>query len=157
MSITVYTKPNCDACNATKLMLDKKHLEYRTVDVTEDDTALRFITHELGYRQMPVVVVDDITHWSGFRIEAPTTSTASSTKNWPPSAQRPNTIPTLTSGARCATTLDPGAPGTVSATPDAPTSTPPNTPVSNATTAHGQARRPRPEPPPRHTNARNPR
>ena len=76
MSITVYTKPNCDACNATKLMLDIKHLEYRTVDVTDDDTALRFITHELGYRQMPVVVVDDITHWSGFRIEALTKLTA---------------------------------------------------------------------------------
>ena len=45
-------------------------MNYRTVDVTEDLDAYRFITEELGYRQTPVVYVDEDTHWSGFRIDA---------------------------------------------------------------------------------------
>ena len=67
MSITVYTKPNCDQCDATKRRLDKHGLQYRIVDITED-----FVTSELGYLQAPVVVVDrsdgDREDWSGFRI-----------------------------------------------------------------------------------------
>ncbi|MDZ7931315.1 MAG: glutaredoxin family protein [Rhodococcus sp. (in: high G+C Gram-positive bacteria)] len=70
MSITVYMKPECDPCSATKTMLDNKKVNYRTVDVTEDLDAYRFITEELGYRQTPVVYVDEDTHWSGFRIDA---------------------------------------------------------------------------------------
>lgn len=70
MSITVYTKPECDPCNATKTLLDRKNVSYRTVDVTEDPDAYRFITDELGYRQTPVVYVDQDNHWSGFRIDA---------------------------------------------------------------------------------------
>ncbi|CCQ18437.1 putative glutaredoxin NrdH [Rhodococcus sp. AW25M09] len=42
----------------------------RTVDIREDDTARHFVTCELGYLQAPVVVVDEDTHWSGFRIDA---------------------------------------------------------------------------------------
>jgi glutaredoxin-like protein NrdH len=72
MSITVYTKPNCDQCDATKRRLDKHGLQYRIVDITEDDTARHFVASELGYLQAPVVVVDrsdgDREDWSGFRI-----------------------------------------------------------------------------------------
>lgn len=70
MSITVYTKPKCNSCNQTKRRLDKHGIDYETVDVTEDAAAREFVTDRLGYRQMPVVVVDENTHWSGFRIEA---------------------------------------------------------------------------------------
>ncbi|WP_037163332.1 glutaredoxin domain-containing protein [Rhodococcoides fascians] len=70
MPITVYTTPNCGQCDATKSRLDKRGLEYRIVDITEDDTARHYVTCELGYLQAPVVVVDDNTHWSGFRIDA---------------------------------------------------------------------------------------
>lgn len=70
MPITVYTKPNCSQCDATKQRLDKHGLDYRTVDITEDDTARHFVTGELGYLQAPVVVIDEDTHWSGFRIDA---------------------------------------------------------------------------------------
>ncbi|MFC8731979.1 glutaredoxin-like protein NrdH [Luteimicrobium sp. NPDC057192] len=65
MSITVYSKPACVQCEATKRALDKKGLEYDVVDVTEDPEALALV-RELGYLQAPVVVADD-THWSGFR------------------------------------------------------------------------------------------
>ncbi|OAK53999.1 glutaredoxin family protein [Rhodococcoides kyotonense] len=70
MSITVYTKPECNKCDQTKRRLNKHGIEYTTVDVTEDAAAREFVTDGLGYRQMPVVVVDENTHWSGFRIDA---------------------------------------------------------------------------------------
>ncbi len=70
MSIAVYTKPECNSCDQTKRRLDKRGIEYETVDVTEDDAARDFVTDRLGYRQMPVVFVDENTHWSGFRIDA---------------------------------------------------------------------------------------
>ncbi|MDV6305384.1 glutaredoxin family protein [Rhodococcus cerastii] len=70
MSITVYTKPECNNCDQTKRRLNKHGIEYTTVDVTEDAAAREFVTNGLGYRQMPVVVVDENTHWSGFRIDA---------------------------------------------------------------------------------------
>jgi glutaredoxin-like protein NrdH len=65
MSITVYSKPACVQCEATKRALDKKGLRYDVVDVTEDPEALALV-RELGYLQAPVVVADE-THWSGFR------------------------------------------------------------------------------------------
>lgn len=70
MSITVYVKPNCGQCDATKRRLDKHGIAYEAVDTTEDDTARHFVTGELGYLQAPVVVVDESIHWSGFRIDA---------------------------------------------------------------------------------------
>lgn len=70
MPITVYTKPNCDRCDATKRRLDTRGIAYRVVDITEDETARHFVTRELGYLQAPVVVVDEGTHWSGSRIDA---------------------------------------------------------------------------------------
>lgn len=70
MSITVYTKPECNNCDQTKRRLNKHGIDYTTVDVTEDAAAREFVTDGLGYRQMPVVVVDENTHWSGFRIDA---------------------------------------------------------------------------------------
>lgn len=66
MPIIVYTTPACGQCDATKSRLDKRGLEYQIVDITEDDAARTYVL-ELGYQQAPVVVVDENTHWSGFR------------------------------------------------------------------------------------------
>lgn len=65
MSITLYTKPNCVQCNATKRALDKQGLDYETVDLTEDVNALDHIKG-LGFQQAPVVFAGDDS-WSGFR------------------------------------------------------------------------------------------
>ena len=67
MSITVYTKPNCVQCKMTYRALDSANIEYDVVDITEVPAALEYVTEELGYRQAPVVVVDDDDHWSGFQ------------------------------------------------------------------------------------------
>ncbi|WP_045825026.1 glutaredoxin-like protein NrdH [Williamsia herbipolensis] len=64
-TITVYTKPACVQCNATKKALDKAGLGYELVDISVDDTARDYVM-SLGYLQAPVVVAGD-DHWSGFR------------------------------------------------------------------------------------------
>lgn len=78
--ITVYSKPRCPQCDATARLLNKMGAPYTKVDVTEDDVAYSFVKN-LGYQQVPVVVVRDrdanngddergdniVEHWSGFR------------------------------------------------------------------------------------------
>ncbi|ASK67345.1 NrdH-redoxin (plasmid) [Brachybacterium avium] len=65
MSITVYTKPRCVQCDATKRALNKSGIAYDLVDLTEDELALEQVK-ALGYAQAPVVVTSN-DHWSGFR------------------------------------------------------------------------------------------
>ena len=67
MSITVYTKPACVQCNATKKAMDRAGLEYDLVDISMDDEARDYVM-ALGYVQAPVVVAGS-EHWSGFRPE----------------------------------------------------------------------------------------
>ena len=65
MTITVYTKPRCVQCDATKRALTSNRIEYETVDLTEDPAALAAVK-KLGYAQAPVVVTSQ-GHWSGYR------------------------------------------------------------------------------------------
>lgn len=64
--LTVYTKPQCVQCTATKRALDSAGIDYELKDVSEDGDALLTIK-ELGYLQVPVVVTALGDHWSGFR------------------------------------------------------------------------------------------
>src|SRR5659263_266370 len=68
-TVTVYSKPRCVQCDMTRKQLERLQIGYTTVDVTDNATALEFITEDLGYSQAPVVVVDQDpeNHWSGFR------------------------------------------------------------------------------------------
>lgn len=69
--ITVYSKPDCMQCVATKRAFDKRGVTYQAVDVTESPEALAFV-RELGYSAMPVVTVnlpDGLDHWSGLRMD----------------------------------------------------------------------------------------
>lgn len=65
MTVTVYTKPACVQCNATYRALDKKGIEYKKVDISQDPAALERI-RELGFMQAPVVITESDS-WSGFR------------------------------------------------------------------------------------------
>lgn len=65
MTVTVYTKPGCVQCNATFKALDKKHISYTKVDVSEDNEAREYI-QSLNYLQVPVVIAGG-QHWGGFR------------------------------------------------------------------------------------------
>lgn len=65
MTITVYSKPSCVQCDATKRALNKASIPFDVVDITEDDDALEHVK-SMGYAQAPVVVTEQ-DHWSGFR------------------------------------------------------------------------------------------
>lgn len=74
-AITLYSKPACVQCNATKLKFKKEGLvegeDYTLVDVSQDPAALEFIK-SLGYMQAPVVYVskpEGDRHWSGYDVE----------------------------------------------------------------------------------------
>ncbi len=65
VSITVYSKPMCVQCDATKRAFTKAGVAFDVVDITEDADALARVK-ALGYVQAPVVIAGD-DHWSGFR------------------------------------------------------------------------------------------
>ena len=65
MPITVYSKPACVQCDATKRALDRQGVAYQVVDLTQDQVAYDHVT-ALGYRQAPVVIAGE-DHWAGFR------------------------------------------------------------------------------------------
>lgn len=65
MAVTLYTKPSCVQCNASKTHLDSKGVEYNIIDLSENPDALATVK-ELGYLQAPVIVTED-DHWSGYR------------------------------------------------------------------------------------------
>ncbi|QPK78849.1 glutaredoxin-like protein NrdH [Corynebacterium lizhenjunii] len=67
MPITVYTKPACVQCEATKKALDRAGLDYDLVDLSMDSEARDYVM-ALGYISAPVVEVNG-EHWSGFRLE----------------------------------------------------------------------------------------
>lgn len=70
--VTVYTKPDCVQCDQTKRWLNRHNIDYSTVDVTENPTALDYIKNTLGYSSAPVVTawpehLEDPIHWAGFQ------------------------------------------------------------------------------------------
>lgn len=65
--ITVYTRPSCGPCRATKAALAKAGIDYDVVDISQDPEARDYVM-ALGHLQAPVVVAGE-EHWSGFRPE----------------------------------------------------------------------------------------
>lgn len=65
-AVTVYTKPDCPKCDATKRRLDRRGIEYTTVDIDDDPVAYDYVV-ELGAKSAPVVVLGDDTWWSDYR------------------------------------------------------------------------------------------
>jgi glutaredoxin-like protein NrdH len=69
-TITVYSKPRCVQCDATKRWLDKRDIPYTLIDITESPEDAEAVK-ALGFQQAPVVIVstgDPETDlmWSGF-------------------------------------------------------------------------------------------
>jgi glutaredoxin-like protein NrdH len=67
MTVTVYTKPACVQCDATKRTLDKLGVPYEAIDVTTNQDAFDMLV-EKGFKAMPVVNAGD-EWWSGFNPE----------------------------------------------------------------------------------------
>jgi glutaredoxin-like protein NrdH len=66
MKITLWTKPGCVQCEATKREFDKRGIVYTTRWLNKSPKAVeRFI--ELGLTAAPIVETDK-KRWSGFRL-----------------------------------------------------------------------------------------
>lgn len=65
MTVTVFTKPRCPQCEATKRQLKRANIAFEVVDLTENPSTLEQLT-QAGFRQAPVVITPDAS-WSGYR------------------------------------------------------------------------------------------
>ena len=71
MKVTIYAKPGCGPCAATRHALESRGVPFETVNVMDDDAALDAIKG-LGYLTVPVVLVQDgdaAEHWGGFQLD----------------------------------------------------------------------------------------
>lgn len=67
MEVTVYTKYGCPQCEFTKRKLTELGIEYSTINVEDDEKAMKHVKEELGFTSMPVVVVEGQEPFAGFR------------------------------------------------------------------------------------------
>ena len=58
VKIVIYTTAYCPYCRAAKKLLDQKGVEYEEVDLTRDPQLKERTMKELGWRTVPIVVVD---------------------------------------------------------------------------------------------------
>ncbi|MBT1172176.1 glutaredoxin family protein [Bifidobacterium sp. MA2] len=65
MTVTVFTKPRCPQCDATKRQLAKLGIPFETVDLSENPSTLEQL-QAAGFRQAPVVITPD-NSWTGYR------------------------------------------------------------------------------------------
>lgn len=66
--VTLYSKPGCPKCMATKRLFDKKGIAYSYVDVTQSPDDYAYVVNTLGYQALPVVETDT-DHWTGYKEE----------------------------------------------------------------------------------------
>lgn len=55
--LEVYGKPDCKNCTLTKNLLDSAQVEYKYIDIMEDDEAFTFLKVN-GFRSVPQVFKD---------------------------------------------------------------------------------------------------
>lgn len=65
MTVTVFSKPKCPQCDATKRKLVKLDIPHTVIDVSQDERGLARV-RELGYEAVPVVEHGD-DNWYGYR------------------------------------------------------------------------------------------
>ncbi|TDE88167.1 NrdH-redoxin [Occultella glacieicola] len=63
--ITIYTRPNCQACRLTRGPLDREGITYSVVNLDEHPDVAEQL-REAGHQALPVVVTETHT-WAGFQ------------------------------------------------------------------------------------------
>lgn len=63
----VYTKNNCPQCEMTKRVLTELGVKFDTINVEENEEALRYVKDTLGFSAMPVIVAEGRTPFTGFQ------------------------------------------------------------------------------------------
>lgn len=65
--VTVYSKPQCSRCVATKSFLEMNNIPFQEIDVTKDAAAMEK-AFGFGIKEMPIVEYNgDV--WGGFKPE----------------------------------------------------------------------------------------
>ena len=59
MKITIYSKPDCGACDFVKLWFDNREVKYEEVDAYEDEQAMEAL-QEHGFRGFPVTAIGSL-------------------------------------------------------------------------------------------------
>ena len=57
--ITVYTTPTCAFCHAVKDYFKKKDVKYEEKDLTQDETASKWVLDNTGQLAVPVIDMDE--------------------------------------------------------------------------------------------------
>lgn len=65
--VTVYSNPNCTACEQTKRFLTVKGVAFESKMISDSPEVFALI-EEKGYKSAPIVVADGDS-WSGFRLD----------------------------------------------------------------------------------------
>lgn len=52
---TIYGKPGCAFCVRAMRLLERHHIEYKYVNISEDENAKQYITEELQARTLPQI------------------------------------------------------------------------------------------------------
>lgn len=71
--IDIYSLPNCAQCRSTKTAIAGRGLVEgedwveHDLSLPENESARAWVMEDLGYRQAPIVIIDEDNHWSGFR------------------------------------------------------------------------------------------
>lgn len=71
--ITVYGRPGCHSCRATRRILARQGTPFQYIDLAENPEHMPVI-RELGYASLPVVTITNdageiVEHWSDFRAD----------------------------------------------------------------------------------------
>lgn len=56
--LTIYSRPNCQACDMAKQFLKTKKIDFQTIDISKDATAKDFLL-KLGHRSVPQIYFND--------------------------------------------------------------------------------------------------
>jgi glutaredoxin-like protein NrdH len=65
--VTVYTNPSCVQCDMTKKFLDNNEINYKVVDLSQDQASLDMVLG-LGFSAAPVVIAGE-SKWAGFKLD----------------------------------------------------------------------------------------
>lgn len=66
-NVTVYTKYRCPKCEMTKNVLNGEDIPFQSINVEDDEKAMAYIKDELGFSEMPVVIVEGEKPFTGFQ------------------------------------------------------------------------------------------
>ncbi len=83
--VTVYTKPDCVQCDATKRTLNKYEIPFIEIDLSDNVDVLDRLK-AAGWRRAPIVETADGEMWSGFRPDR-IRDLASPKASWVPDAE----------------------------------------------------------------------